>query len=193
MSTQKGKRVGQESKTPLLLVILGCTLIRSFAQHYPEPTAALAWKQVDSHYQQSNEIKPVLANSGATPIYLSRFWPDGFAQLDRLNETTGEWEVGNWGIQCGTVSNPTIPIEVSAPSELKIDVYWQLSSDDWDKPKHFVLDSQAKRPLFGQLSASAPLLLEAVDASASSRSNRYHSLCGVGCRQVKAVYFVFIT
>jgi hypothetical protein len=143
------KTTGQ-TKTLSSLVLLSFTTVGFFAQVQPAKTEALAWKQLHSHYRRFDEIKPVLANKGGKPIYLSRLWPDGYAQLERFNETTKEWEVGSWGIRCGTVSHPTIPMEVSASGERKIDVYWQLSSDDWSKPKHFVvLDSLANRPLAG--------------------------------------------
>jgi hypothetical protein len=49
------------------------------------------------------------------------------------------------------VSDPEVPIEILPQKELGVHVYWQLSTDDWDKPKYFVVaDSGAKRPLHGK-------------------------------------------
>lgn len=133
----------------LVLILLG--LISSFAQEVPKSPDSLRWKHVSSQYRNFDEIKPVLINDGDVSVFLSRLWPDGSAQLERFNETTGVWEYGGWGSRCGVVSHATIPIEISPHTERKIQVYWQLSTDDWDKPKHFiVIESSEKRPLKGK-------------------------------------------
>ena len=66
-------------------------------------------------------------------------------------EATGDWESGAWGITCGTVSDATIPIEIKPRTEKTIQVYWQLSTDDWDKPKRFVVGgSREEKPIAGR-------------------------------------------
>jgi hypothetical protein len=136
---------------PAFLVVLSLPLISPFSQDQSQSATTLTWKQINSRYKAFDEIKPVPANGGKDPIFLSRLWFDGFVQLERLHEATGEWEYRGWGVRCGTVSNPAIPIEVSASGERKIQGYWQLSSDDWSRLKHFlVLESLANRPLEGR-------------------------------------------
>lgn len=126
-------------------------LIGSLGQDAPQSPAILIWKDVSSRYRGFDQIKPVLVNKGGESVFLSRIWPHGFAQLQRLNETTGKWESGDWGIGCGTVKDPTTPIEIKAHTERAIHVYWQLSADDWNEPNHFVIaDSLEKRPLGGK-------------------------------------------
>jgi hypothetical protein len=39
------------------------------------------------------------------------------------------------------VKDHTVPIEVAAHSEHPIHVFWLLSTDDWDRPKYFVVGS----------------------------------------------------
>src|ERR1700752_69444 len=102
----------------LILILVG--LVSSFAQNASQSPATLSLKHVSSQYKSLGEIRPVLVNEGEEAVFLSRIWPDGFAQLERLNDATGEWEVGAWGIRCATVSKPTIPIEVEPRAERNI-------------------------------------------------------------------------
>ena len=112
---------------------------------------SLQWANMSSGYHRFEDIKPTLVNNGGVSIFLSRLWPDGYAQLERFNQDTGDWEAGDWGIRCGTVDQPTVPIEIEPHSEQEIQVYWQLSTDKWEKPKHFVLShSLEQRPLEGK-------------------------------------------
>jgi hypothetical protein len=78
-------------------------------------------------------------NEGKESVFLSRIYPHGSAQLYRFNEGTRKWEAGFWGIGCGVVNDATIPIEIKPQTERGIVVYWQLSTDDWDNPKRFVV------------------------------------------------------
>src|ERR1700730_4468233 len=55
--------------------------------------------------------------TGDVSIFLSRLWPDGSAHLERFNQDTGNWETGEWGITCGTVAQPTVPIEIKPHSQ----------------------------------------------------------------------------
>jgi hypothetical protein len=125
----------------------------SFVQR-EQPSAAkpsLAWENIRAEYQSLDEIKPTLANHESHPIYLSRIWPHGSAQLKRFNESSGKWELGAWSGGCGTVANPTVPIEIKPDESSQIHVFWQLSTDDWDHPKSFVTeDHETKRPLKGK-------------------------------------------
>jgi hypothetical protein len=111
---------------------------------------ALAWKGIASRYNHFDRIKPVLINTGKSSVFLSRIWPHGSAQLQRFNEAGKTWESSNWSGGCGTVKDATVPIEVAAHSEHPIHVFWQLSTDDWDSPKYFVVGSLDTRPLPGK-------------------------------------------
>jgi len=134
-----------------LLILLFFGLTASQAQDSPQPAATLNWKHISARYKSLKEIKPVLANQGKQSIFLSRIWPDGSAQLQRFDETSGKWEFGNWGIRCGTVGHPDVPIEIQSRTKRNITVYWQLSTDDWDNPKHFVVQgSSEQRALQGK-------------------------------------------
>ncbi len=119
---------------------------------YAAPVAdTLRWKNVAPQYKSLADIKPILVNDGQESIFLSRIWPHGSAQLQRWNHKTNRWETGDWGIGCGTVQNPTVPIEIPSGTEQAIHVYWQLSMDDWEQPKHFVVQGTAKqRPRAGR-------------------------------------------
>jgi len=113
--------------------------------------AILAWQNVYSRYASFKEIKPTLVNNGQRSVFLSRIWPHGSAQLERLNEATGNWESGSWSGGCGTVSKAIVPIEIKPRAERKVQVYWQLSADDWDNPKHFEVETaREERPIEGR-------------------------------------------
>ena len=115
------------------------------------PAASLQWANVRSTYHRFEEIKPRLVNKGKSSIFLSRLWPNGSSQLERLNPESGQWEPGEWGITCGTVAQATVPVEVKQSSQRGIHVYWQLSTDKWEKPEHFVpFHSTQQRPLEGR-------------------------------------------
>jgi hypothetical protein len=132
----------------LIFVALG--MVSAFAQDPSPSPAVLVWQNVSSRYKNFAEIKPVLVNSSEKSIFLSRIWPHGSAQLERLSEATGDWESGHWSGGCGTVSKATIPIEIKPRAERRIDVYWKLSTDEWDKPKHFEVGSSSEeRPIEG--------------------------------------------
>ena len=132
------------------LIFLAIGLASSYAQDASQSPAVLVWQNVSARYKSFAEIKPVLVNSGQKSIFLSRIWPHGSAQLERLSEATGNWESGHWSGGCGTVSNAAVPIEIKPRAERRINVYWQLSTDDWDKPEHFeVGPSREERPIGG--------------------------------------------
>jgi hypothetical protein len=132
---------------PLVLLALASA---SLGQE-SKAAASLAWANVASGYHHFDDIKPMLVNDGNVSIFLSRLWPDGSAQLERFNQDTGDWEAGEWGIRCGAVDQPTVPIEIKPHSRQEIQVYWQLSTDKWQKPKRFVLNhSLESRPLEGK-------------------------------------------
>jgi hypothetical protein len=133
----------------LLVALLG--LARLSAQDAPPSPATLVWQDILTRYQSFDAISPVIVNSGQQSVFLSRIWPHGSAQLERLYESTGKWEAGEWSGGCGTVGNATIPIEIKPHTDRRVPVDWQLSTDDWDKPKHFVVGgSHAKRPIEGR-------------------------------------------
>ena len=120
------------------------------AQQAKSP-ASLRWANVSPKYRSFEQIKPKLLNSSEVSVFLSRLWPDGNARLERFNENTQEWESGDWGITCGVVLKATVPIEIKPHSQREIQVYWQLSTDKWENPQHFVLSqSRERRPLGGK-------------------------------------------
>jgi hypothetical protein len=133
-----------------IMIFLGLSLASSLAQDELPSPAILEWQDVAPGYKSFDEIKPVLVNGGQKSIFLSRIWPHGSAQLERLSEETGVWESGEWSGGCGTVSKATVPIEIKPRTERAIDVYSQLSMDDWDKPTHFVAATRAERPVEGR-------------------------------------------
>ena len=136
-------------KKVLVLLLFGA--MTSTAQDSHQTEAALTWKHVSATYRNLDEIKPTVVNEGKRSIYLSRIWPDGSAQLQRFNEESGKWEFGHWGIRCGTVAQPGVPIEIQSRAERDIHVHWQASTDDWDNPKHFVVQgSTEQRSLQGK-------------------------------------------
>lgn len=115
-----------------------------------KPALSLQWRNVSPGYRRFKEIKPRLVNKGEVSIFLSRLYPNGSAQLERFNRDSGQWEPGDWGMTCGTVAQASVPIEIRPHSEQKIQVYWQLSTDKWDNPQHFVVfRSLEQRPLEG--------------------------------------------
>lgn len=127
------------------------TCVGAYAQETAQSPETLSWKNAASQYRSLQAIKPSVENVRNSPVFLSRIWPDGSAQLQRLNDETNEWEFGAWGIRCGTVRRPFTPIEIPAHGERKIDVFWQRSTDDWNSPRHFVVfQSTEKRPLKGK-------------------------------------------
>jgi hypothetical protein len=135
------------------LAMLGTACL--FAQSPPSGQVVLGWKNVLPQYASFAQIKPILVNKSKHSVFLSRLYPDYAARLERFNEETGTWEDGDWGISCGTVANATVPNEIKAKSKRKIQVYWQMSSDDWEKPNFFMIKSvdlkaDDKRPLEGR-------------------------------------------
>ena len=135
---------------PLVTVTVIAVACACLAQQ-GKPPASLRWANLSSDYRRFEEIKPKLLNDSEVSIFLSRLWPDGRARLERFNQDTGEWESGEWGITCGTVAHATVPIEIKPHSEQHIELYWQLSTDNWENPRHFVVfHSLEKRPLGGK-------------------------------------------
>jgi hypothetical protein len=134
---------------PVALLLVAVASV-SLAQE-AKTTASLQWANVSSGYRRFEEIKPRLVNKGEVSIFLSRLYPDGSARLERFNQDSGQWEPGDWGMSCGTVAWATVPIEIKPKSEREIHVYWQLSTDRWENPRHFVVfNALQQRPLDGR-------------------------------------------
>jgi hypothetical protein len=132
----------------LMICMLSASLV---GQEKSSVLATLEWGNVASTYRAFVDLKPTLVNGSKVPIYLSRLYPNGYAQLERFNEQTGEWEMGRWGITCASVVNPTVPIEIKPNSRREIYVYWQPSVDDRRQPTHFVVyGTRATRSLEGR-------------------------------------------
>ena len=98
-------------RNPHGLALLIFVAVSLFAQESTSSPARLEIRGLASKYGGFQEIKPTLVNNGAASVYLSRFWPNGSAQLQRFNDANGQWESGAWGITCATVANATEPIE----------------------------------------------------------------------------------
>jgi hypothetical protein len=138
-------------KVGLTILILVCVSLYLSGQTVASTAVSIKWRNLEHSYKNFNEIKPVLLNQTDKSIFLSRLWPDGSAQLERYDESRHRWELGEWGIRCGLVAQAGVPIEIRSRSERAIDVYWQLSTDDWNHPKHFVVQAgREKRPLPGK-------------------------------------------
>ncbi|MEJ7709058.1 MAG: hypothetical protein WKF84_04185 [Pyrinomonadaceae bacterium] len=103
---------------------------------------------VRPEYRSFGEVEPSIWNGCNSPIYLNRV-AFGQARLLRFNEVTGKWEAGNW------MSLPWLDGEtplVVHPGEIyKLEVGWQTSVDQRQRPKLFVLANQiSKRSLTGR-------------------------------------------
>ena len=118
-----------ENVKALVTVVLVALASASLGQE-AKSAASLQWANVSSGYHRFEDIQPKLVNNGGTSIFLSRLWPDGSARLQRFNQDIGNWETGEWGITCGSVAQPTVPIEIKPHSQQKTRVYWQLSTDN---------------------------------------------------------------
>lgn len=134
--------------------ILTITLLASLlvsAQQDRKVVHDLDWTNIRPQYKAFADINPILVNRELKSIYLSRIYPNGYAQLQRFDETSGKWELGEWSISCGTVAEATVPIEIKSGESRAIEVYWKVSMDDWDNPRFFVLrDHETKRPPNGR-------------------------------------------
>lgn len=109
------------------------------------------WKNVNPRYKKFNEIKPILVNGSDKSIYLHKIYPYYNAHLQRLNEETQKWEAGAKGIGCATVEKPFEPIEIKPNEERPVELAWELSTDNFEKPKFFELqDHETLRPLVGK-------------------------------------------
>jgi hypothetical protein len=54
-------------------------------------------------------------------------------------------------MSCGVVADANVPIEIRPGTKRGTVVYWQVSTDHWEHPTHFVLgDHQQHRPLRGK-------------------------------------------
>lgn len=129
----------------LAVAVILCVLPASGAD--PPP---LEWRGVTARYARFDQISPMIVNKSDTSVFFSRIWPHGSAQLERFDERSGKWERGRWSIACGTVSDATVPIELPGRAERQVSVFWQLSADDWDSPKRFVIESGDTRDLHGR-------------------------------------------
>jgi hypothetical protein len=133
-----------------LIVLLSLAVAGVSLAQQAKPAVSLRWENVSSRYRRFEGIKPRLVNQGEISIFLSRLYPDGSARLERFNQDSGQWEPGDWGMTCGTVAQATVPIEIKPKSQREIQVYWQLSTDEWETPHHFVVfGSLQQRPLEG--------------------------------------------
>ena len=119
-------------------IFVALTLARAVAQDASSP-AHLVWQDVAPGYERFDEMEPMLVNNGQEPVFLTRLYPNRFAQLQGLSDAIGEWEIGAWSNTCATVSHASIPVEIKPRAEKKIQVDWQLSADDCNKPRHLVI------------------------------------------------------
>jgi len=133
----------------LNMILLAFSLVWLQPVQKEEPD--LTWTNIGAVYKTFDAIKPVLVNNKSQSLYLSRIYPNGYARLKRFNESSGEWELGEWSIACGTVADAIVPIEIKPQESHAIEVYWRVSMDDWNNPEFFVLsDHETKRRLNGR-------------------------------------------
>lgn len=144
-------------KTLILLVVLTLTIASpAFAQMSPVANSVY-FTNIEAEYKSFAEIQPILVNNSGQAIHLKFLYPNG-AKLKRLNEETGEWELGGTGIGCGTGAKP---VEIAAGESPKIVLDWEMSTDDFEKPKFFELqDRETHRPLRGTYKIFMPYALE---------------------------------
>lgn len=109
------------------------------------------WKNIETKYKKFSYIKPILVNQLDKSIYLYKIYPYWNAHLQRFNDQTKNWEIGGKGIGCATVSKPLEPIEIKPNEEREVELAWELSTDNFEKPKFFELqDHETLRPLVGK-------------------------------------------
>lgn len=114
-------------------------------------SSKIFFKNVGKKYKKFSEIKPVLVNQSDKSVYLYKIYPYWNAHLQRFNEETQKWETGGKGIGCGTIANPLEPIEIKPNEEREVELAWELSTDNFEKPKFFELqDRETLRPLIGK-------------------------------------------
>jgi len=119
------------------------------------------WKNVEAKYKKFNEIKPILVNQSDKSIFLYKIYPYWNAHLQRFNEESQRWEIGGKGIGCATVEKPLEPIEIKPNEERQIELAWESSTDNFEKPKFFELqDNDTLRPLIGKYKLYLPYSLE---------------------------------
>lgn len=126
-------------------LILMC---RVFAAQGPASPPVPTITGISASYHSFAEIKITLQNTASTSIFLSRIWPTA-GRLQRMNHATGNWETGRWPIRCGTVADALKPIEIKPGTARGVDLEWDMSVDDADRPQRFITASAEQRPLGG--------------------------------------------
>lgn len=146
------------AKIPIIFTFLLASAFQVSAQ---TDSSKVFWKNVEAGYKKFSEIKPILVNQSDKSIFLYKIYPYWNAHLQRFNEETQKWEVGGKGIGCATVEKPLEPIEIKPNEERQIELAWELSTDDFEKPKFFELqDHETLRPLIGKYRLYLPYALE---------------------------------
>lgn len=137
----------KSAKSLIIFTFLLAFVLQVSAQ---DSESQIFWKNVSPKYKKFSEIKPILVNQSDKSIYLYKLYPYWNAHLQRFNEETKQWESGGKGIGCGTVEKPLEPIVIKPNEERQIELAWELSTDDFEKPKFFELqDHKTLRPLIG--------------------------------------------
>jgi len=85
-------------------------------------------------YKNFRDIRPTPENPSDSSVFLSSFHPKAAARLLRYNNQMKEWEAGQWTMYCGSTVGVTKPIEIKSGESLRPNIYWQVSTNDWDKP-----------------------------------------------------------
>ena len=138
-------------KSAKIFIIFTFLLAFAFQLSAQDEKQKIVWENVQEKYKKFDEIKPILVNQSDKSIYLYKIYPYWNAHLQRFNEEMKQWEIGGKGIGCATVSKPLEPIEIKPNEERQIELAWELSTDDFEKPKFFELqDHETLRPLIGK-------------------------------------------
>ncbi|MBX7175064.1 MAG: hypothetical protein K1X72_29065 [Pyrinomonadaceae bacterium] len=138
-------------KSAKILTIFTIVLAFVFQVSGQDEKPKIFWKNVSPRYKKFSEINPILVNQSDKSIYLYKLHPYWNAHLQRFNEEIKQWETGGKGIGCGTIANPLEPIEIKPSEERQIELAWELSTDNFEKPKFFELqDRETLRPLIGK-------------------------------------------
>jgi hypothetical protein len=133
----------------IFVVFLGA--LGLFAQNFPIGPPPLIWQNPQHHYKTFDEVKPVIANNGPNSIFLSSLFSDGYAQLQRLNEKTNQYEVGRWTPVNATSGHRAEALEIRPQTQQLVDLNWKISVDNPRNPTHFIVDKTgAQRPIPGK-------------------------------------------
>lgn len=106
----------------------------SLAPTLPAPDG-LYWKGLQGSYTHFSQIKVELSNEGTDSIFLNPTYPqDREAHLERFNEATKTWELGENGkALCVNPYNSLIEIKTGSRKDVEVDWFVAFSVKDHTK------------------------------------------------------------